>query len=120
MATGPTPSWYLGVTTEQPSGAVVMAWGLDATGQLAPGQVVTLPACTVTDLGSGLDVSATLLSGGPTLGANDAGVADMVVVQALTGATKGATYRLTVKYVPSPPSPAAETFELVKDFFIVL
>jgi hypothetical protein len=120
MVVSLTPSWYLGVCRDQPSGDAVLAWGLDATLQLAAGQVVSSPVCTVVDQGSGLDVSATLLSGTPSLAANDAGTANMVIVQALTNAVKGALYRLKAEYVPSPPSPGAEKAELVLDFLIVL
>lgn len=117
---GPTPSWYLGVNIEQPAGSAVVPWGLDATKQLGSGQTVTAPVCTVTDLGSGADVSTTLLSGSATVGPNAAGTAGTVVTQAITGATLGARYRLTCQYTPSPPSPSGEKLELVLDFSIVM
>jgi hypothetical protein len=120
MATPLTPTWYLGVCRDQPSGDAVLAWGLDATGQLATGQIVTLPVCTVIDQASGLDVSTTLLSGSATIGPNAAGTANTVIIQTLTNAVAGGLYRLKAKYVPSPPSPLAEKYELVLDFFIVI
>jgi hypothetical protein len=96
-----------------------MAWGLDATAQLAPGQVVSTPVtCTIVDANTGADLSSTLLSGNPSIGPNAAGTANMVVTQAITNAVAGATYRLTVLYTPSPPSPSGEQLPLVLTFSI--
>jgi hypothetical protein len=104
------PSWFLGTTYDQKSGAsCLIAWGLNATTQLAgTGQVVTAPVCTVTDLNTGTDVSASLLSGYPSIGPNAAGLADMVVTQAITNAVAGHVYELLCLYTPSPPSPSGE------------
>ena len=104
------PSWQLGTTYDQKSGSgCLIAWGLDATAQLAgTGQVVTAPTCTVTDLNTGTDVSASLLSGSPSIGPNAAALAGMVVTQAVTNAVAGHTYELLCLYEPSPPSPSGE------------
>jgi hypothetical protein len=118
MPIGLRPSWDLGVCRDQKAGSVIMAWGLDATAQLAPGQTVTAPVCTIIDANTGADLSSTLLSGAPSIGPNAAGTAAMVVTQAITNAVAGATYRLTVLYTPSPPSPSGEQLPLVLTFSI--
>lgn len=122
MPVGIVPSEFCGTTYDQLSGAgCVMAWGLDATKQLAAGQVVSAPTCTVTDLtAGGADVSASLLSGSPSVGPNAAGTADMVVTQAITNAVAGHIYELRVNYTPSPPSPGNQQQGLVLHLVVTI
>lgn len=119
MPTGLTPSWDLGVCRDQKAGSVIMAWGLDATAQLAPGQTVTAPVCTIVDVNTGVDLSSTMLSGSPSVGPNAAGVAGTVVTQAITNAVARHNYRLTVLYTPSPPSPSGEQLPLTLLFAVL-
>jgi len=112
MVTGIQPSEHCGSTNDQLSGDVTILWGLDATGQLAAGQQVTAPTPHIYDeTAGGVEVPA-MLVGTTYVVPNDAGVDGQRILQAVTGAVAGHTYRLLVEYTPSPPGQTAERLGL--------
>lgn len=114
MPTGLTPSYVCQPDNNDLESGSIAAWGLDASKQLASGQTVTAPVAKVYDLDAGgADVTASMLVGSPTVGPNDAGVANTTVIVVLQNAVAGHSYDVVVHYVPSPPNPAPELLPLV-------
>lgn len=85
----------------------VLPLGVDMAALLASGESVSAPSATLTDLATGLDVTATGLMGNPS-------VAGTVVTTTITGAlmVKDRTYRLAVNFVAGGKHWSTETFIL--------
>ena len=114
MAVGIVPSYVCQPDNWDLESGSVAAWGLDASKQLAAGQVVTAPVVKVYDTDAGgADVTAAMLVGSPTVGPNAAGVAGTTVIVVLQAAVAGHSYDVVAHYVPSPPSPSQELLPLV-------
>ena len=114
MPQGLVPSFVCQPDNNDLESDSIEAWGLDASKQLAAGQIVTAPVVKVYDVSNGnADVTATMVVGSPTVGPNDAGVANTTVIVVLQAAVAGHNYDVVAHYVPSPPNPAQELLPLV-------